>query len=147
VVIVVGDVIVDVVVRPLGPFNRGSDTPSRIALTPGGSASNQAVALAAAGAQVHLVGVVGDDDLGRAAARALVLAGVQAHLRVALGHQTGVVVAVVDASGQRSMLTDRGANLRLAAPAGTSTSRATSCSTRPLGRRPERRWTSPLAPG
>jgi ribokinase len=116
VVIVVGDVIVDVVVRPLGPFNRGSDTPSRIALTPGGSASNQAVALAAAGAQVHLVGVVGDDDLGRAAARALVLAGVQAHLRVAPGHHTGVVVAVVDASGQRSMLTDRGANLRLTAP-------------------------------
>ncbi|MGP8208526.1 MAG: carbohydrate kinase family protein [Acidimicrobiales bacterium] len=113
-VIVVGDVIVDVVVRPLGPFHRGSDTPSRIALTPGGSASNQAVALGAAGAQVHLVGVVGDDELGRAAARALGRCGVEAHLRVAPGHQTGVVVAVIDASGQRSMLTDRGANLDLA---------------------------------
>jgi sugar/nucleoside kinase (ribokinase family) len=114
VVIVVGDVIVDVVVHPLGPFNRGSDTPSRITLTPGGSASNQAVALAAAGAQVHLIAVIGDDELGRAAARALAVAGVKAHLRVAPGQQTGVVVAVIDASGQRSMLTDRGANLHLA---------------------------------
>jgi sugar/nucleoside kinase (ribokinase family) len=113
VVIVVGDVIVDVVVRPLGPFNRGSDTPSRIAVTPGGSASNQAVAFAAAGAEVHLVGVVGDDELGRAASRSLAAAGVEVHLRVALGRQTGVVVALVDAAGQRSMLTDRGANLDL----------------------------------
>ncbi len=65
---------------------------------------------------MHLVGVVGDDDLGRAAARALLSAGVKAHLRVVPGRQTGMVVAVVDASGQRSMLTDRGANLDLAAP-------------------------------
>ena len=112
-VIVVGDVIVDVVVRPLGPFNRGSDTPSRIALTPGGSASNQAVALAAAGAQAHLVGVVGDDELGLAAARALAATSVEVHLRVEPGQQTGVVVAVIDAGGQRSMLSDRGANLHL----------------------------------
>ena len=113
VVVVVGDVIVDVVVRPLGPFNRGSDTPSRIVVTPGGSASNQAVALATAGAQVHLVGVVGDDELGRAAARALAATGMEVHLRVDPVRPTGVVVAVVDASGQRSMLTDRGANLHL----------------------------------
>jgi sugar/nucleoside kinase (ribokinase family) len=106
-------VIVDVVVRPLGPFNRGSDTPSRIVVAPGGSASNQAVALAAAGAQVHLVGVVGDDELGRAAARALASSGVEAHLRLCPGRQTGVVVALVDAMGQRSMLTDRGATLGL----------------------------------
>jgi sugar/nucleoside kinase (ribokinase family) len=110
---VVGDVIVDVVVRPLGPFNRGSDTPSRIVVTPGGSASNQAVALAGAGAQVHLVGVVGDDELGAAATRALAATGVETHIRVVPGEQTGVVVALVDASGQRSMLTDRGANLHL----------------------------------
>jgi sugar/nucleoside kinase (ribokinase family) len=112
-VIVVGDVIVDVVVRPRGPFNRGSDTPSHIAVTPGGSASNQAVALCRAGARAHLVGVVGDDDLGRAAARALTASGVEVHLRVDPGRPTGVVVALVGASGQRSMLTDRGANLGL----------------------------------
>jgi sugar/nucleoside kinase (ribokinase family) len=101
----------------LGPFNRGSDTPSRIVLSPGGSAANQAVALAAAGAEVYLVAAVGDDVLGRDAAIALARAGVQAHLRVLPGERTGVVVALVDASGQRSMLTDRGANLQLDAEA------------------------------
>jgi sugar/nucleoside kinase (ribokinase family) len=113
VVVVVGDVMVDVVVRPLGVFNRGSDTPSRIAMTPGGSATNQAVALAAAGAEVHLVAVVGDDELGRAALRSISGSGVHAHFRALPGVQTGVVVSVVDAAGERSMLTDRGANLRL----------------------------------
>jgi sugar/nucleoside kinase (ribokinase family) len=104
---------VDVVVRPLGPFNRGSDTASKIVVAPGGSGTNQAVALAASGAQVHLVAVVGDDELGRAATRALAATGVEAHLQVVRGQRTGVVVAVVDSSGERSMLTDRGANLLL----------------------------------
>ena len=57
--------------------------------------------------------MVGDDELGRAAGRALAASGVEVHLRVAPGQRTGVVVALVDAAGQRSMLTDRGANLHL----------------------------------
>jgi ribokinase len=111
VVVVVGDVMVDVVVRPLGPFNRGSDTTSRIVVAPGGSATNQAAAFAAAGADVHLVAVVGDDELGRAAVLALAATGAQPHLEVRPGERTGVVVALVDGTGERSMLTDRGANL------------------------------------
>ncbi len=113
VVVVIGDVMVDVVVVPLGPFNRGSDTASRVVVSPGGSAANQAVALAAAGAVAHLVAAVGDDEFGRAAATALAATAVQAHLQVCPGQRTGVVVALIDASGERSMLTDRGANLRL----------------------------------
>jgi len=113
VVVVVGDVMVDIVVRPLGPFNRGSDTASRIVAAPGGSATNQAVALAAAGAQVHLVAAVGDDELGRAATRALTSAGVQPHLQVSPDRPTGVVVALIDDVGERSMFSDRGANLSL----------------------------------
>jgi sugar/nucleoside kinase (ribokinase family) len=113
IVVVVGDVMVDIVVRPTGPFNPGSDTTSRIVATPGGSATNQAVAFAGAGAEVHLVAVVGDDELGRAAARALATTNVQAHLEVLQGERTGVVVALVGPSGQRSMFTDRGANHRL----------------------------------
>jgi ribokinase len=110
VVVVIGDVMVDIVVRPVGPFNKGSDTTSKIVVAPGGSATNQAVAFAAAGTEVHLVAVVGDDELGHAATRALAATGVYAHLEVLQGQRTGVVVALVDALGERSMLTDRGAN-------------------------------------
>ena len=113
VVVVIGDVMVDIVVRPMGAFNQGSDTTSRIVAAPGGSASNQAVAFAGAGAEVHLVAVVGDDELGRAAIRGLATSKVQAHLEVLPEERTGVVVALVGPSGERSMFTDRGANLRL----------------------------------
>ena len=115
VVVVIGDVMVDIVVRPVGPFNKGSDTASRIVVAPGGSATNQAVAFAAAGAEVHLVAVVGDDELGHAAARALAAhRGARAPRQVLEGQRTGVVVALVDPLGERSMLTDRGANRSLA---------------------------------
>jgi sugar/nucleoside kinase (ribokinase family) len=112
-VIVIGDVMVDIVVRPVGTFHAGSDTTSRIITAPGGSATNQAVAFAAAGARTHLVATIGDDELSRAAIRALAAAGVELHLEVLPGERTGVVVALVDKTGERSMFTDRGANLRL----------------------------------
>jgi sugar/nucleoside kinase (ribokinase family) len=112
-VIVVGDVMTDIIVRQREPFAPSSDTPATITVVPGGSATNQAVWLARAGAEVHLVGVVGDDVFGNASARALRAEGVTAHLARVPDRQSGIVVSVVDATGQRSMLTDRGANLAL----------------------------------
>ncbi|MHB1973647.1 MAG: PfkB family carbohydrate kinase [Acidimicrobiales bacterium] len=67
-VVVVGDVMSDVVVRPLGPIVEASDTASSIVFAPGGSATSQAVWLAHAGAEVHLVAAVGDDAQADAAA-------------------------------------------------------------------------------
>ncbi len=112
-VVVVGDVMTDVIVREHATFAPASDTPSSITIAPGGSAANQAVWLARCGVEVHLVGVVGDDDLGRASRHALRAEGVTAHLVRVPDRQSGVVVSVVDELGQRSMLTDRGANLAL----------------------------------
>jgi ribokinase len=59
-----------------------------------------------------VVAAVGDDISGRAASVALARAGVVAHLGPSR-RPTGSVVALVDADGQRSMLSDRGANLDL----------------------------------
>ncbi len=112
-VVVLGDVMTDVVVEPTAPFAPGSDTPSVIRFSPGGSAATQAVWLARTGALVDFVGVVGDDAEGEAAARALRAAGVRPHLRRTSNSTTGVVVALVGPGGERSMLTDRGANLEL----------------------------------
>lgn len=114
-VVVVGDVMADVVVRFKGPFAPASDTPSAITLASGGSAANEAVWCAAAGADVTLVAAVGEDVLGASAAAELAASKVTMRLSRVAGATTGVVVSLVRESGERSMLTDRGANLRLEA--------------------------------
>ena len=114
VVLVVGDVIDDVIVRPLEATNRGSDTRARIEPTLGGSGANQAVWLAEYGAPVRFVGRVGRTDLARHE-HAFAAAGVDARLIADDRRPTGTIVIIVDPDdGERDMYTDRGANLALA---------------------------------
>lgn len=109
-VLVVGDLMVDVVVRPDGPLQHGSDTPSAITMSGGGSAANTACWLAATGRPVRLVAAVGDDSLGRAARLELEAAGVTFAGHVVPDRPTGTCVVLVDPTGERTMLPDRGAN-------------------------------------
>jgi ribokinase len=111
-VVVVGDVMLDVVVKPDEEIAPTSDTPSRVRLGRGGSAANMAEALARGGQRVTFVGACGDDLAGQLFEDALHNVGVNTVLeRTAM--TTGVVVAVVDGAGQRAMMTDRGANSML----------------------------------
>jgi ribokinase len=114
-VLVVGDVNTDVVVVLAGDPAPGSDRPARITSRGGGAGANVAVHLAAQGLDVVLAGAVGDDAPGRGLAADLAAAGVRTALRTVAGAATGTVVSVVEPGGQRSMLTDRGANLGLRA--------------------------------
>jgi ribokinase len=114
---VVGDVMVDVLVEVLDARAHASDTPSRIATSPGGAAANQCAWLAATGVPTSLVAAVGDDPFGDAALAALRAGGVDVDVVQRVGAPTGTVVALVEPDGQRSMLTDRGANLALEAGA------------------------------
>jgi ribokinase len=110
VVVGVGDLMVDVVVVPEGPLAHGSDTPSTVRTVGGGSAANTACWLASLGRTVALVSMVGDDLVGQAAVGELAAAGVTfagvADPRAA----TGTCVVLVDETGERTMLPDRGAN-------------------------------------
>ena len=113
-VLVIGDVMLDVVVRPDGAVQTTSDTPSRVSVGRGGAAANLAVALARSGADVTFAGSAGDDAVRVVVEEALRRAGVTPRLQVT-GESSGTVVAVIDPStGQRAMLTDRGANSALA---------------------------------
>lgn len=113
-VLVVGDVMTDIIVRPDGPLVIGSDRRARIESKPGGSGANQAVWLGAAGVDVVFAARVG----------AAQKAGHESHFR-ALGVTpalagdadlaSGTLVTLVDPTGERSFLTDRGANLNLCA--------------------------------
>ena len=105
-IVVVGDVNVDVVVAHDAPLAHGSDTQARTSLRGGGGGANVAAWLADAGADVALVGRVGDDPLADVA-----LAGLdRAHVRVVPGERTGICVVLVGPDGERTMLPDPGAN-------------------------------------
>ena len=112
--LVIGDVMTDVIVRPEGPIARGSDRRASITVQPGGSAANQAVWLARCGAGVDFVARVGAADVESETARFREI-GVTPHLVGDPDYETGRLIALIDPDGERSFLTDRGANEALEA--------------------------------
>lgn len=108
----VGDLVEDIVVRVPTTVADGSDTDVEIDRRRGGSAANVAVAAADAGAAVCFVGRIGEDGPGDVLVGELVRHGVVP--RVQRGGRTGSIVVLVDPTGERSMLRDRGAAGELA---------------------------------
>src|SRR5277367_5856343 len=96
----------DVIVRPEGPLARGSDRRASITFQPGGSAANQSAWLASFGVNVDFVARVGAADVERETAR-LKNAGVTPWLAADATLETGRLIALIDADGERSFLTDR----------------------------------------
>lgn len=111
-VLVVGDVMTDVIVVPEGPLVRGSDRRAAIQSRPGGSGANQAVWLGAMGTKVSFVARVGARDKPQLEAY---FRGFHVDPVLVADAQmpSGVLVTIVDPDGERSFLTDRGANLAL----------------------------------
>ena len=111
-VLVIGDVMTDIIVRPEGPIVPGSDRRAEIRNRPGGSGANQAVWLGAAGANVLFAARVGADEraMYENYFRGL---GVVPALAGDKDLPSGVLVTILDPGGERSFLTDRGANLNL----------------------------------
>jgi sugar/nucleoside kinase (ribokinase family) len=105
VIVTVGDLVEDVVVRLDGPINVASDTTATITRRRGGSAANVAAAAARLGRRARFVGHVGDDATGRGLVEALEADGVETVVR-RVGRSATIVV-LVDAQGERSMLSDR----------------------------------------
>jgi ribokinase len=108
-VVVLGDVMLDVIVRRLAPLAPTSDTPSRIRVARGGSGASLALAVARSGHEVIYVGAAGHDGAATIVRDALRAANVTAQLET-VDAPTGTVVSLVGDDGQRAMLTDRGAN-------------------------------------
>jgi sugar/nucleoside kinase (ribokinase family) len=111
-VLVWGDLIDDIVVRPDEPIRPDTDTTAAITSRPGGSAANVAAWLGSLGVPVDFVGRVGAVDLERHRS-ALELQGVTAHLIADHDRPTGTIVVLIDEENRRTMLTQRGANLAL----------------------------------
>jgi sugar/nucleoside kinase (ribokinase family) len=108
-VLVIGDVMTDISVVMSGPIVHGSDSRAAIRFAPGGSAATQAVWLARARLGVVFVGRVGAGDHATQSAL-LASEGVTPQLAADNELETGRLIALVDPTGERSFLTDRGAN-------------------------------------
>lgn len=113
-ILVVGDTITDIIVMPEGPMVRGSDRRATIRSKPGGSAANHAVWLGKLGMNVTFVSRVAAADLDNNVAY-FKSRGVDARLIGDPELPSGVLISIVDSDGERSFLTDRGANLNLSA--------------------------------
>jgi len=113
-IVVLGDLMLDVVLAPVRPFERATDVPGRVSLVQGGSAANTARWLARLGARTTLIGAVGRDAVGRALVDAVRGDGVQARVIRVAGVRTGRVGVVVSPDGERSFVADRGAATQLA---------------------------------
>lgn len=109
-IIVIGDLVADLIVLGGASLERGTDNSAVVRLTRGGSAANVATAIAPRH-PVRFIGRVGDDTIGRALVTEMESAGVD--VRVQRGGRTGAIVVLVDAVGERTMITDRGASADL----------------------------------
>jgi len=111
--LVVGDIAWDVLMRPAGDLVWGADVYGRVDLFPGGSAANVAVWARRLGAEVTLVGQVGDDRLGELMRHHLDSEGVGQAVRVVSGGETMRVGVVIRPDAEHAFVTDHSRPLRL----------------------------------
>lgn len=113
-VVVLGDVALDVLVRPVSSVAPGGDIPARVRGSGGGSGGNTAAWLATLDVPVTMLARIGDDVAGRQVTDELTARGVRCAFAVDGTEPTCAVVVLVDPDGQRTMYSDRGAAARLA---------------------------------
>lgn len=111
VVLVVGSVNVDLVIR-VAKLPQPGETVTGGTFTQalGGKGANQAAAAAKLGAEVWLVGLTGDDELGREARADLAATGIRLTALGTSPSPTGVAQIVVDDAGENVIAVASGAN-------------------------------------
>lgn len=112
---IVGSINLDLVASgaPL-PTAGETVTGARFAQHPGGKGANQALAARRLGAQVHMVGCVGDDAMAEAALELLRKDGVDVgNVMSEIGTATGVALIAVSPDGENQITVASGANGRV----------------------------------
>ena len=110
---VIGDFAWDVLIRTNSQLLHGGDTFGEVMLTPGGSAANVAVWARRCGLETEFIGKIGRDRFGQLAQEDLIKERVISHFLETDEHLTGCVAVFVDHSGERSMVSGRGADFYL----------------------------------
>lgn len=110
---VIGDLVWDVLVKPDTQLQLGGDTTGQILMTPGGSAANVATWIARLGSDVAFIGSVGRDVSGDLLITDLQRERVAPHVVQLESHPTSTIVVMIEPTGQRSMITNQGADFYL----------------------------------
>jgi ribokinase len=105
-VVTLGDLLLDVIVRLGEPLMTGADANADTLAAPGGQAANVAAWVVALGERARCVARRGDDLTGALLAGELGARGVE--LAGPAAGRTGAVVSLVSADGERTMASDRG---------------------------------------
>jgi sugar/nucleoside kinase (ribokinase family) len=100
----VGDLNADITVTAESGISVGSDTPGAVVMSGGGSAANVAAWAAAAGLSARFAGVVGDDPLGDFLVDELGGHDVEVRAIRRPGVASRAIAAIVEADGNRSMV-------------------------------------------
>ena len=112
-VLCIGDVMLDVIALVPAAINYGSDTPSQVSTHSGGAGGNVASWIKACGVDSYVLARVGNDPAGVAVLSDLDRLGVEHGDAVIEGVRTGVVVILVDPTGERTMFPETAANAGL----------------------------------
>jgi sugar/nucleoside kinase (ribokinase family) len=111
-VCVLGDLLLDVIVRLDEPVASGDDTSAQTRVGAGGQAANVAAWVVELGQEARFVGKRGADVAGRLVEEELRSRGVELLGPLAEG-RNGVVVSLVGPNGDRTMASDRGVSPQL----------------------------------
>ena len=108
---VFGSINVDLVVNvPNLPIAGETVVGKNYILIPGGKGANQALAAKRAGAEVRMIGAIGDDDFSRTALKNLNTAGVNLDYVVNLNGTTGVALIGISPKGENQIIVASGVN-------------------------------------
>ena len=108
--IVLGDYAWDVLIRTNSKLLPGGDTFGEVMLAPGGSAANVAVWAGRCGLETMFVGKIGRDNFGELAEDDLKSEKLEAYFIHTDAHLTGSVAVWIDETGERSMVSGKGAD-------------------------------------
>jgi ribokinase len=108
--IVLGDYAWDVLIRTNSKLLPGGDTFGEVMLAPGGSAANVAVWAQRCGLDTMFVGKIGRDNFGELAEDDLRSERLEAYFIHTDAHLTGSVAVWIDETGERSMVSGKGAD-------------------------------------
>ena len=112
---VIGDAMVDVILplsKDIDEITLDGVINTKATLYAGGTA-NVAINISQLGGQAAFIGRVGDDPFGQLFQDTLEKTGVMKHVSLSQTHLTGLAFTLVRPDGERSFISDRGANMEL----------------------------------